>query len=244
MEGGAPNVYVGANGTISMRKRKLPHIRRFLKQMPQLAMRGTTEEHLPSEVFGTKRGKINAEPNFILTRKITFKRKTRDAIKMLYLSVQGSIDYALSYSEISFPTAQNGWKFGKPKNKPVLLLAIDPLRKMQTSDVDWHDKRSDEGSFRGENRSIVRGSNLRYGISSGPMLGTKLFEKSEAHYVKLPITSEDFRATEKALQEYIHRQGPPLGIGIAAGYFITDYLTKRMIRKAIPFIRKEMPTKK
>lgn len=226
-----------------MPKRKLPHLRRFLKRMPQLALRGTTEEHLPREVFGKKKGRISAEPNFFLTRRISLKAKTREIVHKLYNSTSTAIHYAISGARIAMPTRENNWHFSGGSGSPVILLAMDSLRKMKVQEIDWNHSLADNGFP--QTGIEVKGSRVANTNAFATGLSTVPFVKSNAEFIKIQISPEDFAATERALHGFMQEnKAVKPKTPMEVEYFCMNFLTRHMVRKAIPFIRAAMPKKK
>lgn len=235
------------------RKRGLPHLRRFLKRLPQMAIRGTTQDKAKSWEGILEWEKSFCGPrNYILMRRAAMKGTTREQVSGMYAAVRQAMGYAFSFSNFKMQVKGKNMRMTSDKT-PALILVLNKNRKLETSGgFDWKNK--DGISWR-YGASAVPGVRKHIIHTFGPGLHGK---KPHTKTVEIAIAPQDLEKISLEWKKYYEqkrRKGVPLLLGDSAAskeeienfdahIFLELMLIKTIIRKAIPHIRANLrPTR-
>jgi len=223
------------------KKTGLPRVRKFLKRMPQLAFRGTTLENIPKEVsISENEREISITPNFFLTARSTFSGKTRNIVERLYNSAGIALGRALKYAGVKIEYGpENRVFFTKPKKTPVIMLVANPKKAQKPR---WQTLEESENFF-STSIALVRGANAGSTIPYTPGL---LFER-KARTLQIKISRQDLDSALKAWNKHFEKnrqalEGNATAIRLNSQSFIYNFLIRRIVQKALPFIREGMST--
>lgn len=211
-----------------MRKSNLPLVRKKMRSFGNIAIRGTNQVH---EKNTSSKKTYNGFHNHFIFSKDLFNSKipTRDLVSRIGNAVNDAMHYAFRYSGFEYKLVGNKFKYKyNPKDKPTIVFVM-----------------SKEGFGSDENLNnitlahsfLVSGSNNKLGL---PNKGAIIADKKNVFSVT--IDKKDLIDLNSALNKHFKKLEADnkkiLGRNMSAEVFLTNFLVRRVISKALVKYRK------